>query len=69
MQNALANFAQAYRAYQIAKGRTFHIDVATQYATEDMFNQVKRSPEAHAIAVINDEAELLRDATAKCSAA
>lgn len=61
IETALANFAAAYRAYQIAKGATFNIEVATAYATQDVFNQFKGW--ADAVAVIEMETEDLIKAT------
>jgi len=59
---ALVDYANAYRAYQVFKGSTFNIDVATTYATQDMHNQTKRYSDADAIFQINDEALYLREA-------
>ena len=59
---AAAEFATAYRAYQVAKGRTFNIDVATAYATQDMLNQTKHLNDADAIFQMVDEAAFLREA-------
>jgi len=61
---ALTNYANAYRAYQVFKGSTFNIDVATNYAVQDMNNQTKRYSDADAIYQINDEALYLREAMA-----
>lgn len=58
---ALADYANAYRAYQMFKGSTFNIDVATNYATQDMHNATKRFSDADAIFQINDEALYLRE--------
>lgn len=61
---ALADYANAYRAYQVFKGSTFNIDVATSYAVQDMNNQTKHHTDANAIFCINDEALWLREAMA-----
>jgi len=61
---ALADYANAYRAYQVFKGSTFNIDVATNYAVQDVNNQTKRYSDADAIYQINDEALYLRAAMA-----
>ena len=60
---ATANFANAYRAYQVSKGSTFNIEVATAFATEDTLNRAKHMSEADAIWYINDEAEYLKEST------
>lgn len=59
---AAANYAEAYRAYQIAQNRTCDIDVATAFATQDMLNQTKHMNDEDAIYLINDEADFLREA-------
>jgi hypothetical protein len=62
---ALITYAAAYKAYCLAKNRTFNIDVATQYATMDLINQTKHTSEEDAILWILDEVDLLkRDAAA-----
>lgn len=66
---ALANYAKVYKAYQIMKGSTFNIDVATQFAVEGLASQTRRSPEDQAIWWINDEAACIQEAMDKRSAA
>jgi hypothetical protein len=66
---ALANYAKVYKEYQILKGATFNIDVATQFAVEGLFSQAKRSPEDQAIWWINDEAACIQEAMDKRRAA
>lgn len=61
---ALADYANAYRAYQVFKGSTFNIDVATSYAVQDMNNQTKHYSDSDAIYQICDEALYLREAMA-----
>lgn len=67
---ALANFAKAYRSYAEVIGVAGDINVAVQYATQDMFNQIKNITDAAtAIATIEDEALYLRETIAKKAAA
>jgi len=67
--DALANYAKVYKAYQIAKGATFNIDVATQFAVEGLYAQARHSPEDQAVWWINDEAACIQDALDKRAAA
>lgn len=66
---ALNSFAQAYRPYAEVIGVAGDINVAVQYATQDMLNQIKSTPVETAIQIINDEASWLREVTAKRAAA
>ena len=59
---AAANYANAYRAYAVAKGRTCNIAVATEFATSDVLNMTKHMSDADAVYVINDEAAFLMEA-------
>lgn len=59
---AAAKFAEAYRAYQVAQNRTCNIDVATAFATEGVLNMTKHMSDEDAVYVINDEADMLREA-------
>lgn len=66
---ALANYAKVYKAYQIMKGASFNIDVATQFAVEGLASQTRHSTEEHAIWWINDEAACIQEAMDKRAAA
>lgn len=59
---AAAKYANAYRAYAVAKGRTCNIDAATAFATSDVLNMTKHMSEENAVYVINDEAAFLMEA-------
>ena len=59
---ALADYANAYRDYQVSKGSTFNIEVSTTFATQDMMNMSKHWGDEDAVSVILDEASLLREA-------
>lgn len=58
---ALVNFAKVYRSYAEVIGVAGDINVAVQYATQDMFNQVKNVNEITAIAIIEDETSYLQE--------
>lgn len=59
---AAANFANVYRAYQISKGSTVNIEVATAYATQDILNMTKNMSEEDAVYMINDDAAFMMEA-------
>ena len=59
---AAANFANVYRANAIAKGRTYDIEVATAYATQDILNMVRHMSEEDAVSLINDDAAFMMEA-------
>ena len=61
---ALKKYAEAYKAYQIFKQRTFNIDVATQFAVEGLISQA-RHDEDYLIFLANDEANYILEAMAK----
>ena len=66
---ALVNFAKAYRSYAEVIGVAGDINVAIKYATQDMFNQIKGTNAATAVAIIEDEALWLSEAAARKVAA
>lgn len=59
---AAANYANIYRAIAIAKGRTFDIETATAYATQDILNMTKHMSEEDAVYLINDDAAFMQEA-------
>lgn len=61
---AIAKYAEAYKAYQIFKQRTFNIDVATKFAVEGLVAQA-RHDEDYLIFLANDEADYILEAMAK----